>query len=107
MRQLKAYPVGCFIEETLTSLKDAQSIVDCLEAENKRLMEEVGIVVKMSYNKRKGFISCVHCGAVLNAYYLKSVKSVNGGSDVYQCPVCGCSVFMVEGRWGESPKYGE
>jgi len=44
MRQLKAYPVGCFVEETLTSLKDAQSIVDCLEAENKRLMEEVGIV---------------------------------------------------------------
>ena len=41
MRQLKAYPVGCFIEETLTSLKDAQSIVDCLEAENKRLMEIV------------------------------------------------------------------
>ena len=47
MRQLKAYPVGCFVEETLTSLKDAQSIVDCLEAENKRLMEIVEAVANI------------------------------------------------------------
>ena len=49
----------------------------------------------MSENKSKGFISCTNCGVVLNAYYLKSVKNVNGGSDVYQCPVCGCSVVIA------------
>ena len=49
----------------------------------------------MSENKSKGFISCVHCGVVLNAQYLKSRKSVSSDRNLYQCPVCGCSVVIA------------
>ena len=46
-------------------------------------------------SESKGFISCVHCGAVFNAHYLKNAKTVSGDRNLYQCPVCGCSVVMV------------